>query len=615
MRLRISWLLLWLAGAGFAAAPLEVDAPSGPGWAEALASIGVRAGAPAGLARLTILTGAAGGVTAGEERITVRRIIDARRPDLEIYWDRPLEIPRFALPPQAAVFAKERWSGAPVLAGWREGDRAFLWSATDPGPRGFERYPYLLQALADLGLQPPARGAHLWAFFDSSYRLRADMDLMASRWRKAGIAAIHVAAWHYWEPDPERDAYLARLIETCHRHAVLVYAWLEFPHVSEKFWRDHPQWREKTGLLGEAHLDWRKLMNLQNAECARAVKEGARALAARFDWDGINLGELYFESLEGYSNPARFTPFNDDVRREFRARAGFDPVELFGERANDAPAMRQFLDYRAELARRMQDEWLGVLSEIRRSSPGLDLVLTHIDDRFDTQIRDLLGADASKVLPLLDKHDFTFLVEDPATIWHLGPQRYPEIARRYQALTPKHDRLGIDINIVERYQDVYPTKQQTGVELFQLVHLAAQSFERVALYFENSILAPDIPLLAAAAAGAPRITPRGAGLEVESARDVLVAWKGPARVNGKPWPMWDGEYVRLPPGIHRIEPGEAGPQVTDLNAKLIAAEVNERGAMIEYESRSRAIVKTAAGAQMLPPGRRRVYLAVTAGGS
>lgn len=615
MRLPISCISLIAAGVGLSAQPLVVDAPPAAGWAEALNSIGVHAGAPAGLERLTILTGASGGVQATEERITVRRIVDARRPDLEIYWDRPEQISRFVLPPQAKVFATERWSGAPVLAGWREGDCAFLWAASDPGPRGFERYPYLLQALTDLGLQPPARGAHLWAFFDSSYRLRADMDVMASRWRKAGIAAIHVAAWHYWEPDAERDAYLTRLIETCHRHAILVYAWIEFPHVSEKFWQDHPEWREKTALLGDAHLDWRKLMNLQNADCVRAVKAGTRALARRFDWDGINLGELYFESLEGYSNPARFTPFNDDVRREFRQQAGFDPVDLFGERANDAVSMRRFLNYRAELARRMQEEWLGLLSEIRGASPGLDLVLTHIDDRFDTQIRDLLGADASKVLPLLDKHDFTFLVEDPATIWHLGPQRYPEIAKRYHALTAKRDRLAIDINIVERYQDVYPTKQQTGVELFQLVNLASRAFERVALYFENSILAPDIPLLAAAAAGAPRITAKGEGLEVESSRDVLVAWKGPAKVNGKPWPMWDGEYVRLPAGTHRIEPGAAGMQVLDLNAKLIGAACDERGVTIEYESRSRAIVKTAAGTRMLPAGRQRFYLAAGAGGS
>ena len=43
----------------------------------------------------------------------------------------------------------------------------------------------------------------------------------------------------------------------------------------------------------------------------------------------------------------------------------------------------------------------------------------------------LPGADAARVLPLLDTRSFTFLIEDPATVWHLGPERYPAIAERY----------------------------------------------------------------------------------------------------------------------------------------------------------------------------------------
>lgn len=548
------------------------------------------------------------GIRSNSDKIQVKRIVDSHRPQLEIYWDRPVMITRFEMPTDAKIFAWERWTNAPVLAGFVRDGRPVLWLASDPGQRGFERYPYLLQALLDLGLEPPARGNRLWAFFDSSYRLRADMDILARRWRKAGIAAIHVAAWHYYEHDDERDAWLSRLIETCHRHAILVYAWIELPHVSEKFWNDHPEWREKTALLGDAHLDWRKLMNLQNGDCAGEIESGMRALANRFDWDGINLGELYFESLEGYSNPARFTPFNNDVRQRFKTQYGFDPIDLFGTKSRDTAGMRKLLEFRATLAREMQQEWLGILSSIRAAKPGLDLVLTHIDDRFDTQIRDLLGADASQMLPLSDQHDFTFLVEDPATVWHLGPQRYPEIARRYQKLTQHQEHLAIDINIVERYQDVYPTKQQTGVELFQLVHLAAESFERVALYFENSILPPDLPLLAASSAVVSKVERRGDALIVDAPQDVLIAWKGPARVNGKQWPLYDGEFVRLPAGMHRIEPGDPGVQVTDVNAKVIAAEVTPEGVMLEYESRSRAIVLMNGNAKLLPSGRHRVHL-------
>ena len=56
-----------------------------------------------------------------------------------------------------------------------------------------------------------------------------------------------------------------------------MYAWLELPHVSEKFWADHPEWREKTAVLQDAQLDWRKLMNLTNRDCFRAVSDGVRA--------------------------------------------------------------------------------------------------------------------------------------------------------------------------------------------------------------------------------------------------------------------------------------------------------------------------------------------------
>ena len=47
---------------------------------------------------------------------------------------------------------------------------------------------------------------------------------------------------------------------------------------------------------------------------------------------------------------------------------------------------------------------------------------------------------------------------------------------------------------MDRYQDVDPTKQQTGTELFELVHLASGAFPRVTLYFENSILQPDLAI-------------------------------------------------------------------------------------------------------------------------
>jgi hypothetical protein len=532
------------------------------------------------------------GFRPGPERVRVQSVQDVHRPKLSIIWEKPVELPRFTVPPGARVFATERWGAAPLIAGFQRGAGAVLWVAAPLGQRGYERFPYLPQALMDLGLTPPFRSSRLWAFFYSSYRSRVDLDYFARRWQASGIAALQVAAWHFYDRDPRQDAYLRALIAACHRAGVLVYAWLELPHVSEQFWNDHPAWREKTALLQDAHLDWRKLMNLQNRDCARAVEKGIRNLLSSFDWDGVNLAELYFESLEGIANPSRFTPMNPDVRQQFRETSGFDPIDLFQARRD--PASRAlFLRFRAGLAQKMQEEWLSVVESLRRDKPYLDLILTHVDDRFDEGMRDAIGADAARVLPLTAKHPFTFLVEDPATIWNLGPQRYPEIARRYASIAPRPERLAIDINIVDRYQDVYPTKQQTGVELLQLVHLASQSFPRVALYFENSLLPPDLPLLSAAAAVCRRIEKVGDKLAVESDYGLGIPWEGPAAVDGRPWPVADDQTVWLPAGAHVLErtaPGSSRLRVTAFNGALDFAEyLGDHKIELSYHSQARVL--------------------------
>jgi hypothetical protein len=617
MRLHASYLPLFVALPCCAATlTFHVAGDDPGGWPAILSSIGLQNAAshgdveviPAGAASIEtdwnqrvehgtilILEGASSlaascGFRAGTTRVSVQSVEDLRTPELRIIWEKPAEVPVFEMPPTARIFTRERHEKAPLVAGFRRGLGAILWVATGPGPHGYDRFPYLPQALADLGLTAPFRSAHLRAFFDSSYRSRVDLDYFAPRWRQAGIAALHVAAWHYWEPDPQADEYLRRLIEACHRNGIQVYAWVELPHVSERFWDQHPEWREKTALLQDAQLDWRKLMNLTNRAAFAEISRGLRGLIDRFDWDGVNLAELYFESLEGHDNPARFTPMNSDVRAEFQAASGIDPLELFKPHAS-APSMARFLEFRADLARRQQAEWIAQVEDIRKTKSWLDLTLTHVDDRFDTSMREKIGADTSKTLPLLAQHDFTFLIEDPATIWNLGPQRYPQIAARYQALTPRTEKLAIDINIVERYQDVYPTKQQTGSELFALLHVAAASFPRVAVYFENSILAPDLPLLPSAAASVQRAERTYEKLIVESRTGVGALWTGPVLVDGRPWPVASDTVVWLAPGAHSIQPAAVKPllRLVDLNAELHSASAIAGGMEFTYRSSARAL--------------------------
>jgi hypothetical protein len=314
-------------------------------------------------------------------------------------------------------------------------------------------------------------------------------------------------------------------------------------------------------------------------------------LLARFDWDGVNLAELYFESLEGIDNPSRFTPMNVDVREAFRASHGFDPLEFFTTRT-DPVARQAFLDFRAALAGQMQEEWIGVLETVRREKPHLDLVLTHVDDRLDRGMRNAVGADASRVLPMLERHPFTFLVEDPATVWNLTPDRYRTLAENYRALTPHVESLAIDLNIVERYQNVYPTKQQTGTELLQLVHEAVRSFPRVALYFENSLQPADLALLPSAATSVSRIERLGSGLIVESSAGFGLPWRGAASVDGQIWPVAEGSTVWIPAGSHAIQPAQRLESLSllRLNGDLKAARVLSSTAIeFSYQSAARAI--------------------------
>lgn len=582
--------------------------------------------------RLVILEGVlpAGAKLSGNV-VPVRRVVDTHAPDMQIIWKDSLDVAAVALPADFRVFASEKWKNLPLLAGKRTSGGALLWMATPPGATGIERYPYVLQALTDLGLALPLKSTTLWAFFDSSYRLRADPDYLARRWRAAGIGILHVAAWHNMEADPANDEFLKSVIAACHRNAILVYAWLELPHVSEKFWADHPEWREKTALGQDAQLDWRKLMNLSNPQCRKAVAEEVSALLTRFDWDGVNLAELYFESLEGAANPARFTPMNDNVRAEFRALAGFDPKLLFDPQSphyatKDASGLREFLDFRAVLAARMQSDWLAQIQESRKSKPYLGVVLTHIDDRFDSAIRDELGADVARTLPLMQSAKSTLLVEDPANLWDLGPERYAKLASKYRELTPDLGLLAVDINVVERYQDVYPTKKQTGVEVLELVHQAANSFGHVAIYFENSIEKQDLPLLPAATAKAYEEDAPDAAISVTAQDLTRLSFDSAAAVDGRPWPLQSKDSILLPAGKHRVSAGtEPAVAISDFNGEIRSGFARDSESGISYVSGTRAIAvlgsavasvqldglpfanaKAAGEAVMLPPGEHLV---------
>ena len=69
------------------------------------------------------------GFKPGPKRLAVSSLTDIRAPKLSIVWEEKLEMPFYELPDKARIFTAERWEGAPLVAGYRQGKGAVLWVA------------------------------------------------------------------------------------------------------------------------------------------------------------------------------------------------------------------------------------------------------------------------------------------------------------------------------------------------------------------------------------------------------------------------------------------------------------------------------------------------------
>ncbi|MGA2435124.1 MAG: hypothetical protein ABSG25_07540, partial [Bryobacteraceae bacterium] len=85
----------------------------------------------------------------------------------------------------------------------------------------------------------------------------------------------------------------------------------------------------------------------------------------------------------------------------------------------------------------------------------------------------------------------------------------------------------------------------------------------------------------------------GDSLVVESPSGVGVRWQGPASVDGRPWPVQDGERVWLPPGKHVVAAAAAAPpaRALDFTGDLESAASHPDNMELAYSSESRAFAK------------------------
>jgi hypothetical protein len=426
--------------------------------------------------------------------------------------------------------------------------------------KGYSRFPTMVNAIVrNLDCRPPFRRHGVDAYFDAGYRFSVPIDSLAAFWRAGGIRAVHAAAWYY-------NFDYKKLIDAAHRNGLLVYAWLEWPHVGEEFWNRHPEWRQKTALLQDAKLDFLYLMDLQNPDCMNAALDDlSRQL--ELDWDGVEIAEFTItgaggEALQGPSRPDYFTSFGSPMRREFEAVAGFDPLELenpasqhFWQR--DSIGLEKFFQYRRVvnicLLRRVVEFILDLEQKGKRD---WELIHTIVDNTLHPEFADLLGFDLDATLKLVKEFGITLNVEDPYTEWDKPPVRYRRLRQTLLSLIPERHSM-IDINVVPIHpptQHGFASSQATGTEFLQQLQIASEQHGRVCVYCEWTVFDQDWPLVSRAMAGGSTIRKSADGWDVSVPTTVTLDLTGNGILcnNGKPWPCHGSEGITLPAGTHHL---------------------------------------------------------------
>ena len=237
----------------------------------------------------------------------------------------------FTAGPTLRVLAADSPRDSPLVVSGSRGMGRFIYSAIPLEPQEgmvFQYLPFLAQAIVDeLHVSPTLGADNLCVYVDLGGEPKTDPAVIVGQLKEWSVREIHLGAFYGSE---SFLAYLPRFLAAAHQQGIAVYAWLEYPMVSQEFWDRHPEWREVTAAGHRAIMDWRLNMALEDPACFQAVADLTRRLVLDYDWDGVDFAELYFEADRNiFSHPKDFTPMHPTFRRMFQDRYGVDPVKMF----------------------------------------------------------------------------------------------------------------------------------------------------------------------------------------------------------------------------------------------------------------------------------------------
>ena len=545
--------------------------------------------------------------------IRVNRVQDRMFPEERVSWRMAEPLPKFEVGDGDEVFCMDNETEAPLVAGreFGKGKVIFIGTRFDPHSQlGYSHYPFMMEYIRTFfSVAPVLRREALEMYFDPGFRHAQSIEQLIKLWVQQGIRRIHVAGWHMY---PKYTYDYERLITLAHANGILVYAWLEPPQVSQKFWLEHPEWREKNYLGQDVRPSWRYTVAMTDSRARQAMLAEYNAFLHKFDFDGVNIAELYFEAGLGLSEPALYTPMHPSARRDLLALLGQDPAGLFDPRSSihwkEHPAVRNLVSaYRVRTLERVYREILGVAQAIGKEREGFEVIVTAMDSYGSPELREQIGVDMDGIIRLQKEFGFALQVEDPERRWSTDPMRYESMGADYAGRLGTAEKLMLDLNILTfRRKEVitpFPTMIQTGTECFQLVRAAALGAPRSTIYAESSVNPQDMLLLSAAYAGAASMHHEGGGYHIETPHHLMLKLPPAVKevyLDGIPLaPVRDNLYM-IPSGNHIVapvsdvtgsmSPHQFFPHILSITGTLQAIDYDMRTLRFQYTSDGRCLV-------------------------
>ena len=476
---------------------------------------------------------------------------------------------------------------------------------------GYSRFPYFVEWIKSyLQLYPVLRRDNLEMYFDPGLRRNISIETLVKEWASRGIRSIHVAGWHEY---PKFTYDYDRLIRLCHAYGITVYAWIEPPQISKKFYDDHPQWHEKNYKGEDVRPDWRYPVALTDTACLRAASDWTYKFLTSHDWDGVNIAELYFGGEGAPGDPRMLTPFDESARTMFRRKFGFDPVQLFQQSSphyykTSPQDWQSFLDFRASLVTSLTSHFLSLATDAFRNKPGAQIILTVLDQKTFPNLRTSIGVDMDQILQMRKQFTFLLNVEDPEANWNSDPRRYIAIGDTYRRLLGADSSdLMMDLNILafrqSNYNGVFPTKTPTGIESYLLVNSAAQAAPRTTIYSEATAYPQDVAEFAFAGAPQAAFQVNNGGFTINAPYSTSLRLSddvAEVSVDDRIVYPYQPGYFAIPAGEHfvKIAKANVNPFQSDLmqshieaaSCNLLSERTFQRGVEFTYDSPGRCAV-------------------------